>query len=165
VQATARENYLRIQSGTDTPVARKARRTLLSALIRRLGQEPVTLSPFFGNARDVILMNGPVGVQNGMPDLEAVLESAEGYSVQAVWPDTVGMGYDLIAEITFSSVSAMNAFVAGTGDTVECTGVAEFSAHAGWWMLRCPGNVVRIMKGAQDRERAARVLLDGPRGR
>ena len=164
VQGTARENYIRIQSGTDTPAARKARRTLFSALAHRLGQEKVALSSYFRSSNDVILMHGPLGVQNGMPDLEEVLEGIDGYTVQALWPDTTA-GYDLVAEVTFSSGDAMKAFVGRSGDSVECSGVAEFTAHRGWWMLRCPGNVVRIMKGAGNREEAAAILLDGPQSR
>jgi hypothetical protein len=165
VQGTARENYIRIQSGTDTPAARKARRELFSVLARRLGQEKVALSPYFRNCQNVILMAGPLGVQNGMPELDEVLEGFEGYAVQGVWSDTTTAGYDLVAEITFTSGDSMKAFAGGSGDNVEYTGVAEFSGHKGWWMLRCPGNVVRVMKGARSREQAATLLMDGPGGR
>ena len=165
VQGTAKENYIRIQSGTDTPADRKARRGLFAALARRLGQETVALSSYFRNTRNVMLMAGPLGVQNGMPDLEEVLDGVEGFSVQAVWADPTTAGYDLVAEITFGSDDLMRAFVGRSGDTIECSGVAEFSAHKGWWMLRCPGNVVRITKGARNREQAASILVDGPRGR
>lgn len=165
VQGTARENYIRIQSGTDTPAARKARRVLFAALVGRLGQEKVALSSYFRSSSDVILMHGPLGVQNGMPDLEEVLEGNDGYTVQAVWPDTSTAGYDLVAEITFSSDDLMKAFAGHSGDAMECSGVAAFTVHKGWWMLRCPGNVVRFMKGAPNREQAARILLDGPQGR
>lgn len=165
VQGTAREHYIRVQSGTDTPVARQARRGLFSALARRLGQERVAVSSYFRNMRNVMLMAGPLGVQNGMPDLEEVLEGIDGYTVQAIRPDTTTAGYDLVAEIAFISDERMTSFAGRVGDTVECSGVAEFSAHPGWWMLRCPGTIVRIMKGARTREQAARILVDGPRPR
>ncbi len=165
IQGTAREHYIRIQSGTDTPAARSARRGLFSALAFRLGQERVVVSSFFRQMRHVMLMAGPLGVQNGMPDLEEVLDGIDGYAVQAVWPDTATAGYDLVAEITFTSEDRTTIFAGRAGDGVECTGVAEFSVHPGWWMLRCPGNVVRIMKGARTREEAASILVDGPRPR
>ena len=165
IQGTARAHYIRIQSATDTPAAKKARRALYSALVLRLGQERVAVSSFFRNMRNVLLMAGPLGVQNGMPDLEEVLDGVEGVEVQAVWPDSASAGYDLAAEITFNRDDQMKAFVGRSGDAMECTGVAEFSAHPGWWMLRCPGNVVRVMKGARTREQAARILVDGPRPR
>jgi hypothetical protein len=161
MQGTARENYIRIQSGTDAPAARKARRELFTILALRLGQEDVPLSSFFRNSRDVILMNGPLGVQNGMADMEEVLNGVEGYAVQAVWPDPSGAGYDLVAEITFGSDDSATAFAGqpGSGD-----GVSELPDHKGWWAFRSSGNVVRILKGSVDREHAAEFLMHGPSG-
>jgi hypothetical protein len=165
VQGTAGENYIRIQSGTDTPAARKARRALFSVLVRRLGQEHVAVSPYFRHRKDVLVMNGPLGVQNGMPELEEVLDGVEGYAIEAAWLDPMGAGYDLVAGISFPSDASAATFSGQPGVVPEGRGTAELPGHQGWWALRVPGNVVWIMKGSVDREHAADVLKAAVPGR
>ena len=86
VQGAAGEYYIRIQSSTDTRAASEVRLRLLRALIaptRTASGSRSRLS--LPDHTDVNLMSGPLGVQNGMPDLEDLLEGAEGYAVQSRW--------------------------------------------------------------------------------
>ena len=161
VQGIAGNCYVRIQSGANTPAASAARLGIFRNLVRRLGRTPIVLSPFFRKAHGIILMTGPLGVQNGMPELEEVLEGVEGYAVQASWLRSSGKDDDLVAEITFGSVALAGAFAGQLGVASGGEGVVAIPAHPGWWILRKPGKIVRVLKGSADRTHAM-MVLSGP---
>lgn len=164
-QGIARDCYIRVQSGTNVPEAAAVRLRLCRQLMRSIGREAVVVSSAFPDPRSVIVMNGPLGVQNGMPELEEVLDGSEGYAVQAEWLRMPGEGLDLVAEVTFPSAERSHAFAGSLNAKAESGEVVEVSGHQGWWMLAQPGRPVQILRGSVNRDRAAALLSNRNRAR
>jgi hypothetical protein len=165
VQGIARDCYIRVQSGTNTPAATAARLRLCRQLMRRIGTGGVPLSPSFRDPRTVLVLNGPLGVQNGMPELEEVLEGAEGYAVQAEWVRVPESAVDLVAEVTFPSEERARRFVTSLGVTAKEGEPVDVPGHEGWWMCFPSGGPVQLLKGKVDRERAVAFFSSRTRGR
>jgi len=141
-QGAAAEYYLRIQSSTDTRTAKEIRLTLLRALLRRLGQPQITLSSLFRGHTDISLMCGPLGIQNGMPDLEDLLEGVEGYVVQARWLEE---DKGLLAEAAFHRPADARAFAERTGFPAVTGTVRVLPDREGWWLLWTTPLTVRVL--------------------
>lgn len=158
-QGLAGECYIRIQSPTDTRTASEVRLRLLRALIRRLGQQGIPLSPLFAGQTDVNLMSGPLGVQNGMPDLEDLLEGASGYAVQSRWLEN---DRGLLAETVFRSVEDARVFSSRTGVPATTGAVHELPSRPGWWVLWTEPLTVRILNTTLLGEMPERTLRGMP---
>jgi hypothetical protein len=165
VQGIARDCYIRVQSGTNTPEAVAARLRLCRQLMRRVGCAEVVLSPAFHDPRTAILMNGPLGVQNGMPDLAEILDGVEGYAVQAELLRLPGEAIDLVAEVSFRSDERSGGFVASLGVPAKGGDVVEVPGHKGWWVLARSGKPVQILRGAVDKDHAMAFFRSRMQGR
>jgi hypothetical protein len=158
-QGLAGECYIRIQSSTDSRTAGDVRLRLLRALIRRLGQQRIPLSPLFTGHADVNLMSGPLGVQNGMPDLEDLLEGAGGYVVQSRWLENDG---GLLAETVFRSGEDARVFASRSGVPATIGTVHELPSRPGWWVLWIEPLTVRILNTTLRGEMPERTLRGLP---
>ena len=156
-QGAAREFYVRIQSATDTRTAREVRLQLLRALIGRFGQQRVVLSSLFQGYEDVSLMCGPLGIQNGMPDLDDLLEGVEGYVLQTRWLEG---NKGLLAEAGFHHAAGAHSFAERTGAPAETGEVRAVSGRAGWWLLWITPFTVRVLNTSEGGDVPARILRD-----
>ena len=90
IQCAADSWYVRILNGTGSPRAQAGSRALLRSLARRIGQPRIQLpglflSPALDGMEDrVLLMTGPLGVQNGLPDWSDLLEGVDRFALYAV---------------------------------------------------------------------------------
>jgi hypothetical protein len=154
-QGLAGKYYIRIQSSTDTHTATDLRLKLLRTLIFKLGQEKVTLSPVFAGHTDVGLMSGPLGVQNGMPDLEELLEGSKGYIIQSRWLDN---DRGLLAEAEFQRAEDAGVFASLVGIPITIDVARELPSRPGWWILWTSPLTVRILHAATPGEVPEHIL-------
>lgn len=105
IQCAAGEWYMRITNGTGSPVARESSLELLRSLVSRTGQPRYPLPSLFAEpalaayAGELVLMSGPLGVQNGLPDWEDLLDGAAEYTLHAV---RLQGDQGILAELRFS---------------------------------------------------------------
>lgn len=158
VQGVAHERYIRIQSDTDGPAAKAARQRIFDALSQRLGRSPAPVSPFFHGVLNVMLMHGPIGLQNGMPDLEELFDGQDGYAVEACW---VNGDEGAVAQVSFVDQARAQGFLAHHGVQMPGGEVGTSTSSAGVWLVRVSDTVVRLYKGPGDVV-VARKFLSGP---
>ncbi len=90
IQCAAGEWYLRIMNGSGSAAAREHSTTLLRALVARTGQVRLPVPPLFAtpataDVQDgILLITGPLGIQNGMPDWEDLLDGISEFTLRAV---------------------------------------------------------------------------------
>ena len=105
VQCAAGEWYIRITNGSGSRVAQESSRLLLRALVSRTGQPRYPLPQTFaspavaGFANELMLMSGALGVQNGLPDWEDLLDGAAEYTLHAM---RLKNDQGILAELRFS---------------------------------------------------------------
>lgn len=112
VQGVAGPCYVRIQSVRDTRRARDAAMTLIRALSRRLGRPDVPLSALFAGHPDTRVLMGVLGLQNGMPDLEGLMDGFTGYVMEVRGLDE---GEGMICRIVFAGHDDARRFAVRNG--------------------------------------------------
>lgn len=105
IQCAAGEWYVRVTNGSGSRVAQESSRMVLRALVSRTGQPRFPLPLLFaepavaGSANELMLMTGPLGVQNGLPDWEDLLDGAAEYTLHAM---RLQNNQGILAELRFS---------------------------------------------------------------